>query len=148
MVSYVTKQMAFIATTLFFLLESVLQCQEITNNILMFFKLVLEFRTECCTGTCLPWKSLKCFVNISLICISSYSFLTTKKAFEVISKNNVSLGSWYSVCCGLRAFAFVTPGRGNILSLLQSCQFASCSHPSSHSMGVGVPFLGSREARK
>lgn len=60
----------------------------------MFFMLVLELRNECCTGTCLSWKSLKCFVNIPLICISSYSSLTTKKAFEVTYNNNISLGSW------------------------------------------------------
>ena len=90
-----------------FLFESVLQCKEITNNILMFFMLLLELRNECCTRKCLPWKSLKCFVN--LICINFYSFLTTKKAFEVIyndddddnnnnNNNNNSLGSWYSAC--------------------------------------------------
>lgn len=61
-----------------FLFESVLQCKEITNNILMFFMLLLELRNECCRRKCLLWKSLKCFINISLICINCYSSLTTK----------------------------------------------------------------------
>ena len=42
--------------SVFFLFESVLQCKEITNNILMFFMLLLELRNECCTRKCLPWK--------------------------------------------------------------------------------------------
>ena len=55
---------------------------------------------------------LKCFVNVALISINSYSSLTAKKAFEVICNNNIGLWSWYSACCGLPLIGNSTPDRG------------------------------------
>jgi hypothetical protein len=62
-------------------------------------------------------KTLKCFVQKSLICISSHSFLTTKKAFGIIYSNNVILGSWNSGCCGLPRNSVSTPGNAKALRL-------------------------------
>jgi hypothetical protein len=73
--------------------------------------LLLELRNEFCTRKCLPWKSLKCCILRSLICIYSYCSLTTKNTLEIIYSNNVSLGSWNSGYRGLPRNRVSTPGR-------------------------------------
>ena len=138
--------MVFIAITLFFFLfESVLQFKEITNNILMFFMLLFELRNECCMGKRFPYTSLKCFVNISRICVNCYSYLTTKKTFEVAynnntnnnNNNNISLGSWCSACCGLPRIRFPTP---------DTCKWSFSSPKLSDRImrSPGLPFNGYR----